>query len=342
MSNILGTSFAQSGFSFDPNLSPNNAAFAAAVRAVMGQGGYPIPGSSGTATVLGTAAFANPSVSAALTATNGTSTLAMRSDAAPSLSQAISPSWTGSHNFTGGMVIGTGTFLGWGSPTQNTIQMASHAGLALNMAGNTEPIMQLAAGAYFNGTNYLNVGTGTAHTGTSTSVILQFGQGAFIVDIGTPGTNGSTVTYAATFRVNGTSAPTVQGWGPTAGAVIDMTPDIGSFNGTGTGFTTSPTSACVWSKQGNNVILVVGSISGSSNSASFNIGQLPAEITPSRTQYCYVPFELAENNSASVGTVSVQVNTNGSLVFVLNNGANFTNSGTKGIQAAFAIAYLLN
>ncbi|MFH2019602.1 MAG: site-specific integrase, partial [bacterium] len=44
--------------------------------------------------------FANPSVAIGLTATNGSATTAMRSDAAPALSQAIAPTWTGAHSFT--------------------------------------------------------------------------------------------------------------------------------------------------------------------------------------------------------------------------------------------------
>lgn len=43
--------------------------------------------------------LANPSASVILTAVNGTATTAMRSDGAPALSQAISPSWTGTHTW---------------------------------------------------------------------------------------------------------------------------------------------------------------------------------------------------------------------------------------------------
>jgi hypothetical protein len=43
--------------------------------------------------------FANPSASIGLTAVNGSATTAMRSDAAPALSQAIVPTWTAQHTF---------------------------------------------------------------------------------------------------------------------------------------------------------------------------------------------------------------------------------------------------
>ena len=47
---------------------------------------------------------ADPTASVSLTATNGTATTFMRSDAAPPLSQSIAPTWTGDHYFNGGYV----------------------------------------------------------------------------------------------------------------------------------------------------------------------------------------------------------------------------------------------
>lgn len=44
--------------------------------------------------------FANPTATLGLTAVNGAATTAMRSDAAPALSQDIAPTWTGQHTFT--------------------------------------------------------------------------------------------------------------------------------------------------------------------------------------------------------------------------------------------------
>jgi hypothetical protein len=44
--------------------------------------------------------FANPTASVGLVAVNGVATTAMRSDAAPALSQAIVPTWTGAHTWT--------------------------------------------------------------------------------------------------------------------------------------------------------------------------------------------------------------------------------------------------
>lgn len=49
-----------------------------------------------------TGLFANPTASVGLSTVNGSATTAMRSDAAPPLSQAIIPTWTGLHTFTAG------------------------------------------------------------------------------------------------------------------------------------------------------------------------------------------------------------------------------------------------
>lgn len=53
----------------------------------------------GCATITG-ATFANPSATIGLSATNGVATTAMRSDAAPALSQSIVPTWSGKHTYT--------------------------------------------------------------------------------------------------------------------------------------------------------------------------------------------------------------------------------------------------
>jgi hypothetical protein len=51
--------------------------------------------------------YANPTGTIGLTAVNGSTTTNMRSDAAPALSQAIVPSWTGAHTFNAGATITT-------------------------------------------------------------------------------------------------------------------------------------------------------------------------------------------------------------------------------------------
>lgn len=64
---------------------------------------------------------ANPSATIGLTAVNGTAASAMRSDGAPALSQAIVPTWSGLHTFSGGIIVPTR------SPGDNTTNAASTA-----------------------------------------------------------------------------------------------------------------------------------------------------------------------------------------------------------------------
>lgn len=100
-------------------------------------GTYPNP-------TFSTSAFANPSASLGLTAVNGSATTAMRSDAAPALSQSIVPTWTGTHTFTATTILGSATTnvtgytpsqsLFWQqADTQQEIRVNSY----LNSAGNS-------------------------------------------------------------------------------------------------------------------------------------------------------------------------------------------------------------
>ncbi len=60
------------------------------------------------------AGFANPTAQVGLTAVNGVATTAMRSDAAPSLSQAITPTWSGLHTFSAGQRVSSSQVVEFG------------------------------------------------------------------------------------------------------------------------------------------------------------------------------------------------------------------------------------
>jgi hypothetical protein len=55
---------------------------------------------------------ANPTAVVGLSAVNGSAGTFLRSDGAPALSQSISPTWTGTHLFTGDATVGAGTYAG--------------------------------------------------------------------------------------------------------------------------------------------------------------------------------------------------------------------------------------
>jgi hypothetical protein len=146
-------------------------------------------------------------------------------------------------------------------------------------------------------------------------------------------------------RLNGHSGPTIQGWGPTAGALTDMTPDTGSFTGTLTGFTPSnPTGTCIWSRNGNQVTLFIPILNGTSNTTALTLTGLPAAIQPVRTQRPAISQDTCENNSALLeGNFSCQVAASGTVTFLVgNNASGWTNSGNKGFFSAVVISYLLN
>jgi len=124
--NILGTSFAQTGFSWDPNISPNNESFAAAVRAVTTRLGLGTGGGGGGGTL------SNPTNKVSTIATNGTSTAGMRSDGAPAIDQAMAPVWTGVHSF--GTDIQFTDITTPSAPSNGTLKLASVASPAANIS----------------------------------------------------------------------------------------------------------------------------------------------------------------------------------------------------------------
>jgi collagen type VII alpha len=64
---------------------------------------------NGTNCPGGLTGLANPTGTIGLTAVNGSATTAPRSDSAPALSQAIAPTWTGTHLFNGGIINSVAT-----------------------------------------------------------------------------------------------------------------------------------------------------------------------------------------------------------------------------------------
>jgi hypothetical protein len=75
---------------------------------------------------------ANPTASIGLNAVNGSATTFMRSDAAPSLSQSISPTWTGTHVFSNPITVN-----GAGSSLQGGVTITSGTGVSLIVDGSS-------------------------------------------------------------------------------------------------------------------------------------------------------------------------------------------------------------
>ena len=422
--------------------------------------------------------FANPSALVGLSAVNGSATTAMRSDSAPALDQSISPTWTGTHTFSGtgitttfagkvvigapssgasllvnilnnvtnaleitdgttqiGFDINSGHVAEFGTVTNHDLHLFTNNSTRITIAntGNvtiaapssgtilTLDVLDGTVGVdiqggvgtsgYFqryasnggtvrgyigNGAVLWNTGavtdwgittgsTGTLRLGANGNFALSIAQGGNVT-IAAP-SSGDALTstgissgYAATFNAAGgtqrgvqiiggsagtdinlicknsgggtnlflisgqTTANTVQGYGPTAAALVDMTPDKGTFTGTLTGCTSSPTVTCTWSRIGNLVVLNIGALTATSNATTCSITGLPAAIQPASLAAQYLACLTEDNGTIADSTVSIQSGSGTIQLYKAGSvaAASFTNTGTKGIPAACTVAYLLN
>jgi hypothetical protein len=210
------------------------------------------------------------------------------------------------------------------------------AGVGAMFGTGTVGVVLTGGGLYWNGTNYVY---GQAGTGVQACL----GTGSFTVScVNTSGTAASVATPTVVFSIGGTvTSNKIQGYGPTAAGLVDMTPDTGSFNGTGTGFSPAPIFACKWSKMGNIVIITVTSTQGTSNATTWSIGQLPAAITPVTSRNVAVPF-LQDSGASTNG--AAQANSGGFLQFYkgASTSGGWTASGQKGLAADNSFFYQLN
>lgn len=150
-------------------------------------------------------------------------------------------------------------------------------------------------------------------------------------------------------QINGTTGPTVQGYGPVNAGLVDMTPDQSSWSATlSGGFTANPNGTLNWQRIGNHVeIFATADITGTSNGTNdISVSGVPAAITPTHAKT--VIGALIVNNSI-VGAAAVTINTNNTLTLqILTGGATvqvatsgWTNANSKGIKAGFSVSYSL-
>ena len=188
---------------------------------------------------------------------------------------------------------------------------------------------------------FISAGAGNANdrsldvlnTAQNVRLFGVFGDGHFAL-----GWNGSANS------IIGSAGGAISGYGPSAAAYVDMSPDASSFTGVLTGMTATVNSACVWSRQGNQVTLVFGAAVGTSNANTFTVTGLPAAIRPVRTQMLSVAIEAMESSSALAVNVSATVTaSSGTVTFSLNGlTTGWGSSLGKGIASAFSVTYLLN
>lgn len=175
-----------------------------------------------------------------------------------------------------------------------------------------------------------------AGQGVNDLAIWPGGQN-FIVGVG----NGTQVD----FKISGTAAvPLIQGFGATAGALVDMTPDSGSFTCTAQGITGTPTGTAFWTRIGNIAVVTLPAITGTSSGTAFSYTFVQPTGLPVPTHGQspgVIPF--AEDNTATA-EAGVQI-TNGTFTFLkFGSGSvnSWTNGGTKGLSTSNTIVYMTN
>jgi len=156
-------------------------------------------------------------------------------------------------------------------------------------------------------------------------------------------TSGGVSTFVVTGNVTGI---TVEGYGPTAGGLVDMTPDTGTFTATLTGCTTSPTATARWSRNGNQVTLTIPQLLGTSNANTCAITGLPPEIqATSAGCLMALPEDFVENGGALVNTVSFAVLNSGTITLYLGGSSSgWGTTLTKGFSAGsgVTVSYEIN
>jgi hypothetical protein len=224
---------------------------------------------------VSTAVGANPSVNVTLSVQNGSATTFMRSDAAPALSQSISPTWTGLHTFTNASAItvagDAGSNYGAQWKMRNDAAGATNINKSfrINPTGAYEIINSAFSTVLYSLTDAGNVSISAPSSGVALSVTGVAGSSAaqFLttgVQVGSPtgGDKGSgTINVASNFYINGTA----------------LTSGVSSVTGTANQVTASPTTGAVVVGLAQNVIIptpatgVALTLTGLSTSAGLQI-----------------------------------------------------------------------
>ncbi len=251
------------------------------------------------------AALANPTGTVGLSTVNGSASTFMRSDAAPPLSQAIAPTWTGQHTFAKSGAV----------PVIVTPSSAT-GGLQIVGAASSYASLQLKDG----------------NTGTRQWELVAGNTTGFfdILDDTLAGSR---------FQIQAANNK-ILGYGPVAAALVDMTPDTSTFTLTAVGLSGTVTGTCSWRRLGQVIVMNVPQLSGTSTATTFTASGVPAAIRPSVAQALGASSFFQDNSATTTGTI--QINTDGTMTFYKGSSSSgWTASGTKA-NANMVITYLLS
>ena len=221
---------------------------------------------------------------------------------------------------------------------------APTAGNALTASGVASGVVYQAtpsatgAGVAFYDATALTVGLVITSSGSDFSKIQNDGANLWSI-----ATNNALATLGTpVFQWSNNAAPKLQGRGPTAAALVDMTPDSGTFTATPTGGTTPITATAVWRRIGALVMLVIPACNITSTGGTFTITGLPAAIQPARAQFVPVS-DGAMENGGTTGVANVTARfaaASGTITFdIAGNTAGFTTTSQKGIANPIVLCY---
>lgn len=274
---------------------------------------------------------ANPTASVGLSIVNGSASTFMRSDGAPALSVAIAPTWSGVHTFTQG-IIGNGgiTLNSSGAGSEGIITGSNNATENFQVTNNSTGTAAVAGYRLFNGSHSAEF-----------SLYGPSNSSGESTNIGSDGAQAVHLILSNTAQCQITSTVAFACLGPTAGTMVNMVPDTGTFTETyATGFSTTPTGTVVFSKMGNIACLTLPTLTATSSTSAFTITGLPVELQAARTQR--VSVGGMEDNTVINALGGVSVTNSGTLTMTLSGSSTgFTATGTKGVTAT-TFCYILN
>ena len=170
---------------------------------------------------------------------------------------------------------------------------------------------------------------------TSTPSLRFVDVGAGAVSVGINSSGAIALRGAASASGVGITFPSTQVASSNANTLDDY--QEGSYTGTLTGCTTSPTTTVYYTKIGNVVHLnnLAAGITGTSNATTLRITGMPALIRPANTTKAAVQGGISGSVSQ---TIWVQVLSNGDL-YCEQGGNAWPTSGVKGFDSGFGITY---
>lgn len=163
--------------------------------------------------------------------------------------------------------------------------------------------------------------------------------GLFDGAVGTPGMTFASDSDTGFYRDTANQIAIALG-GSTAGQITQ-----GSFTGTLTGCTTSPTATITWQRIGNHVMLrIPQALNAVSNAATLTITGMPAIIQPAATHD--VPTCGLQDNSVNQDTTTTKLTArftaaSGTITFLRAGTASWTAAGQKGLFSDLVIVFWL-